>query len=829
MAYKKQTFIDYPNEGYTLLNAEHLNHIEDGFDIAQVSQTVNSLSTETDLNTVGGNAVWLLDDASKYYNYPGSPVEGGKCVGFLFVNTVAGNWTIQRFYNFSSNATYYRRGEVGKSWSGWMSDSIDIETLKNDINKRFIEAKNADKFTEFESGSSDYNKATINLNTIYENGYYILDTRLKDILNCPENMSYRPTYLKVERCSSGSSNSFVKQTLGSVLQNVDTEYFRLCNNSGNWNTWRAISPRNGFNLDYPDDKKTTVDGKISVTLSDITEGGYYIIDTTWDVTDYPTDATYKPSILIVEKLTTTADTSFIKQTIGSCYSLVDTWYYRVTNSSGQWTSWKAITPISEAPLQSTGNSTERPMSQNAITTLGNSFPKNASKYLTAGSDGKSHIDLRNITEGGYYIIDTTWIADDLPDGVSQGYISGLHVERHYLNETGFVKQTAYSITGAGTTQYWRVSNVRGEWGNWTPIGSGSGDINNNTYNNEIVTNVYNNSYTVTANPTITTSTNDYLASTNNNADRTSDIIAMLEQTGTCRLGPGDFFVHNLHMPSFSTIVGSGHKTRVYLMPGIEDGYVIRLNEFCAVKDLCIIHPNDTTPSGNIGNTHGIVYQGTYNTDNSSDQGGKYMQLSNLYIEGFDGGGITCYNTGYSTSSSILANNIHIRNCNVGINISYWSEYHKFTNVDCNACYYGCINNGGNNMFVNCGFNSNKVGFVIDNSLGDKTNNAHGSAIGCTFNHQDGNNGYAIKVINSTPGYIFEGCQIFYGKTLIENSEGIVFIGCNFGSNEGIEINSGKTVLYNGCVFGTNPNITKTNNSYTRFANCYTRSGSTVTG
>lgn len=30
MAYEKQTFIDYPNEGYTTLKAEHLEHIEDG-------------------------------------------------------------------------------------------------------------------------------------------------------------------------------------------------------------------------------------------------------------------------------------------------------------------------------------------------------------------------------------------------------------------------------------------------------------------------------------------------------------------------------------------------------------------------------------------------------------------------------------------------------------------------------------------------------------------------------------------------------------------------------------------------------------------------------
>lgn len=42
MSYEKQTFIDYPNEGYTVLKAEHLNHIEDG--VARVSNIFPELA-----------------------------------------------------------------------------------------------------------------------------------------------------------------------------------------------------------------------------------------------------------------------------------------------------------------------------------------------------------------------------------------------------------------------------------------------------------------------------------------------------------------------------------------------------------------------------------------------------------------------------------------------------------------------------------------------------------------------------------------------------------------------------------------------------------------
>ena len=128
------------------------------------------------------------------------------------------------------------------------------------------------------------------------------------------------------------------------------------------------------------------------------------------------------------------------------------------------------------------------------------------------------------------------------------------------------------------------------------------------------------------------------------------------------------------------------------------------------------------------------------------------------------------------------------------------------------------------MFVNCAFNSNKVGFVINNSKGDKPNNSHGSAIGCTFNHLDGNNGYAINIHSASSGFIFEGCQIFFGKTRIENSIGIVFSGCNLGSGEVIEVKDGGTVLYSGCMFGKAPKVSIVNNEYVRFDNCYLRSG-----
>ena len=101
MAYRKQTFIDYPNDGCTILRAEHLNHIEDGIaNSAQkkamppIQQTTNLLKdsdlfwradwvqsvngslqsfTEDTLSVIEGNG-WQDSPGSSTRNYISSPL-----------------------------------------------------------------------------------------------------------------------------------------------------------------------------------------------------------------------------------------------------------------------------------------------------------------------------------------------------------------------------------------------------------------------------------------------------------------------------------------------------------------------------------------------------------------------------------------------------------------------------------------------------------------------------------------------------------------------------------------------------------------------------------
>jgi len=317
----------------------------------------------------------------------------------------------------------------------------------------------------------------------------------------------------------------------------------------------------------------------------------------------------------------------------------------------------------------------------------------------------------------------------------------------------------------------------------------------------------------------------HLESTQDTTDRTEEILAQLE-TGYCSLGPGDFYISGLTMPKNSTLSGVGNSTRLILL---EEGksYAITLDSYCIVRDLQILGDLDVPViTKDLGDRHGILFVGNASED-AFDQP-ELCQIENCLIQNFSGGGITCSDTGYTLKASINVTDCSILNCGAGINISYFSEYHQFANVGVQNCYYGCINNGGNNVFINCNFGGNTLGFIIDNSSEQSPNNSHGSAVGCTFNHSDGNEGVGICILNAQYGFVFSDCQIFYSQIVIEDSNGISFNNCNFGSEETIQINDGTLVLLNGCMFGSAPNLLISDNENVELVNCYTRDGEPVT-
>lgn len=424
--------------------------------------------------------------------------------------------------------------------------------------------------------------------------------------------------------------------------------------------------------------------------------------------------------------------------------------------------------------------------------------------------------LGDVRESGTWILYNSQTYTDLPYDTKVGFLRVSLLDVYVLQEF-------YSSKGARLFKRRFALTATPE--KWNEVTGGG-----NTYNVTNTFNEYSQTLTVNAMPSITTDTNNFLESTNDNTDRTADILSMLQTTGICRLGPGVFYVDSLVMPDYSALIGSGSKTEVILATG-DKKFAIKMGKYNTIKDMLIGGATSAiTPSSTIGTRHGILWQGNYTQDPSSgDQPVRYGTIDNVWIKYFSGGGITCYDTGYGNINYISVTNAHIFTCGVGINISYWSEYHKFTNVRCESCWYGCINNGGNNVFVNCDFSSNKgIAFLMDNSQGQSPNNTHGSCVGCVFNHTASNTGIGIKVLNCHNGFVFDGCQIFFSQIYLEDSDGINFSACNFGKNNcNIYVDGGNAILFANDMFeDTPPSIQILNTQSVYFVNCYKLSNGT---
>ena len=322
----------------------------------------------------------------------------------------------------------------------------------------------------------------------------------------------------------------------------------------------------------------------------------------------------------------------------------------------------------------------------------------------------------------------------------------------------------------------------------------------------------------------------FLESTGDVTDRTKDIEAKLAEHGVCILGSGVYYVANVNMPEGSTLKGMGRATKLVLKSELDDAYTVKMESFCTIKDMHItgVENGEISLPEVVGTRHGILYYGTA----TLEAWGKDVSvfdciIDGCYITSFTGGGITCIDTGYSIRASITASNCHIINCGAGLNISHYSEYHKFTNIHCCENLYGCINNGGNNVFTACAFDSNGTGFLIDNSNDKSPNNSHGSVVGCTFNHCGHNKGIGIHLLKANVGYMFTGCQMWYSQIVMEDCENIVFDTFNYGRSQKINVKGGGVALFTNSVFYTEPKISVEENDKVKFVNCFTRDGEEV--
>ena len=104
----------------------------------------------------------------------------------------------------------------------------------------------------------------------------------------------------------------------------------------------------------------------------------------------------------------------------------------------------------------------------------------------------------------------------------------------------------------------------------------------------------------------------------------------------------------------------------------------------------------------------------------------------------------------------------------------------------------------------------------------------------TFNHTDNMNrpdflgsGSAVVILNGNHGYIFSGCQFWFGNIVIDNSRAITFSDCLFGNSDPVITVTGNDwgAFFHGNTFFNMPRLNV--NIKTRFVDCYTSDGTLV--
>ena len=142
-------------------------------------------------------------------------------------------------------------------------------------------------------------------------------------------------------------------------------------------------------------------------------------------------------------------------------------------------------------------------------------------------------------------------------------------------------------------------------------------------------------------------------------DMTDEIESRLQSEGVCRLGTGTFVTHGITMPEGATLTGAGAATRLCLSPNVESGAAVRLSSFTTVKDLTIDGGLSEYPE-KVGERHGILFEGNVFKDDDDHIGQIHNStVTDCFITGFSGGGITCRHTGYHIVCALLVSNCHI--------------------------------------------------------------------------------------------------------------------------------------------------------------------------
>lgn len=108
-------------------------------------------------------------------------------------------------------------------------------------------------------------------------------------------------------------------------------------------------------------------------------------------------------------------------------------------------------------------------------------------------------------------------------------------------------------------------------------------------------------------------------------------------------------------------------------------------------------------------------------------------------------------------------------CTTGFHCDAIGEYVALIGCDGIGCTSGFAIRGGNAQLVACNGNDNTNGIVLEAG----SNDSHGAATGCNFNH---NTSYALLTAAIVNGFDFIGCHMYGGEVYLNGAQDVAFVG-----------------------------------------------------
>lgn len=195
-----------------------------------------------------------------------------------------------------------------------------------------------------------------------------------------------------------------------------------------------------------------------------------------------------------------------------------------------------------------------------------------------------------------------------------------------------------------------------------------------------------------------------------------------------------------------------------------------------------------------GTRHGIVVSGS---------GTRNISINGCTVTGFTGDGISLSDLGTATLGQNYAGysirDTTVKLCYNGLHLPDGGEYGTISGVSVAHCSTGIRMSAGNvyvanSMFTNC---------VDGCQMVNGTNAAHGSFMGCTFNHAAR---YGLSVASVTYGHTFTGCDFWYADLNMFAARGFRFVGGAFGQTD-ITIDTGGMHTFTGNHFNATDSLT----------------------